>query len=269
MELVDEPAEGRVFERTLLPGIADAGGDGRVRLDALARWLQDVAYADLLDAGVHEDGAWIVRRARMRVERFPRFGDPVTLRTFCSGLGRFSAERRTSVTGPSAAVETVAIWVWIDAQTARPKRFASDFVSAYERSAAGRDASVRLHHPDPPADAEQRSWAFRATDEDIAGHVNNSHYWVPLEAEFAADAPTSFDAEIEYREPMHVPGAAAILRAPGGLWTAREDHDAGNPVSASIQIAERISSSPGQEEGSPSGRLTRRSSPGGSSASSS
>src|SRR5262245_11434301 len=88
-ELVAEPGVGRVFERTLLPGIADAGGDGRVRLDALARWLQDVAYADLLDAGPSDDGVWIVRKARMRVERFPRFGDSVRVRTFCSGLGRF------------------------------------------------------------------------------------------------------------------------------------------------------------------------------------
>lgn len=122
-ELVSEPGEGRVFERAALPGITDAGGDGRVRLDALARWLQDVAYADWLDSGVDEGGMWILRRARMRVERFPRFGDPVTIRTFCSGIGRFSAERRTSVSGRSAAVETVATWVWMDSETGRPKRF--------------------------------------------------------------------------------------------------------------------------------------------------
>src|SRR5690242_18812438 len=181
MELVPEPGEGRVFERSLLPGIADAGGDGRVRLDALSRWLQDVAYADLLDVGAEEGGMWIVRKARLRVERFPRFGDPVTVRTFCSGLGRFSAERRTSVTGESAAVEAVATWVWIDAETGRPRRFPPEFVSEYERSAAGRDASVRLRHPEPPQDCESRPWTFRATDEDVAGHINNSRYWAPLE----------------------------------------------------------------------------------------
>ena len=75
-ELVAEPAAGRVFERALRPGIADALGDGRVRLDAIARWLQDVAYADLLDAGFEERGVWIVRRMRLRVESWPRFGEP-------------------------------------------------------------------------------------------------------------------------------------------------------------------------------------------------
>ena len=58
-----------------MPGIADAVGSGRVRVDAIARWLQDVAYADIIDAGFDEGGAWVVRRMRMRVEAFPRFGE--------------------------------------------------------------------------------------------------------------------------------------------------------------------------------------------------
>ena len=236
IELVAEPGEGRVFERTLVPGIADAGGDGRVRLDALARWLQDVAYADLLDSGADGSGVWIVRRARMRVDRFPRFADPVKLRTFCSGIGRFSAERRTSVSGASAAVEAVALWVWIDAETGRPKRFPPQFVAAYEQSAAGRDAPVRLRHGDPPDDCERRPWSFRATDEDVAGHINNSHYWAALEEELAGASPQSLDVEIEYREPM-LPGPATVLRTADGLWIASRDGETGDSVSASIRVA--------------------------------
>jgi acyl-ACP thioesterase len=236
-ELVDEPGVGRVFERSLLPGIADAGPDGRVRLDAIARWLQDAAYADLLDSGVEDEGVWIVRRARMRVDHFPRFGDPVTVRTFCSGLGRFSAERRTSVRSASAAVEAVALWVWIDLETGRPKRFESEFLALYEPSAAGRDAPTRLRHEQPPDDCERRPWSFRATDEDIAGHINNSHYWAPLEEELAAAPPESIDVEIEYREPM-LPGPVQLLRAPGWLWIGPENSEAGDPVSASIRVAD-------------------------------
>jgi acyl-ACP thioesterase len=236
-ELVPEPGEGRVFERTLLPGIADAGADLRVRLDALARWLQDVAYADLLDTGADQGGVWIVRRARMRVERFPRFADPVTIRTFCSGLGRFAAERRTSVHGASAAVEAVALWVWIDAETGRPKRFPEEFVGMYSVSAAGRDAPTRLRHGGPPDDAERREWSFRATDEDVAAHVNNSHYWAALEDELAGSTVDAIDAEIEYREPMQ-PGPATVLRSRGGLWIAASDRAAGDSVSASILIAD-------------------------------
>src|SRR5918996_3772477 len=124
-ELVDWPG-GRVYEQRIRPGIADATPSGRCRLDAIARWLQDVAYADLVDAGFEGRGAWIVRRTRIRVESFPRFGEDLTLRTYCSGIGRFCAERRTTIQGTSGAVETVALWVCLDADTWRPMRLGED-----------------------------------------------------------------------------------------------------------------------------------------------
>ncbi len=233
-ELVEEPDQGRVFERELVPGIADAAADGRVRLDAIARWLQDVAYLDWLDAGADQSGFWIIRRGRMRVERFPRFGETVTLRTFCSGLGRFSAERRTSIRGESALVEAVAIWVWIDAETGRPKRFPSQFVETYAKSAGGREAPVRLRHLDPSAGCERSGWSFRAVDVDVAGHVNNSHLWAPLEEELASSPVEQLDAEIEFREPT-MPGQVTVLRAPGAMWIANA---AGDRVTASLSFAD-------------------------------
>jgi acyl-ACP thioesterase len=211
------PGAGRVFSEPLLPGIADAGGDGRVRLDALARWLQEVAYHDLLDAGFEEAGAWVVRRSRMRVDSFPRFGEPVVLRTFCSGLGRFSAERRTSIRGESASVEAVALWIWLDQRTLRPQRFPRRFLDLYAESANGRGANVRLRHPDPPGDADRSPFVFRATDVDVAGHVNNSHHWAVLEEELAGAAPGPIDAEIEYREPA-APGESVVLRDGNRRW---------------------------------------------------
>jgi acyl-ACP thioesterase len=216
-ELVAEPEAGRIYEESFRPGIADAGGDGRVRLDALARWLQEVAYHDLLDAGFDEAGAWVIRRSRIRVDAFPSFGEPVVLSTFCSGLGRFSAERRTSIRGADAAVEAVALWIWLDEGTLRPQRFPERFLDLYAASAGGRTANVRLHHPDPPGDCERVPFAFRATDVDVAGHVNNSHYWAVLEEELAGAAPGGIDAEIEYREPA-VPGESVVLRDGRRRW---------------------------------------------------
>ena len=232
-ELVaDEPAAGRVFERTLLPGVADGIGDMRIRLDAIARWLQDVAYADLIDAGFEREGIWIVRRVRLRVDAFPRFGEPVTVRTFCSGVGRFSAERRSTVRGATGHVDAVALWVWIDA-SGEPMRFPERFVDIYSESAAGRGAPIRLRHPEPPAGAERSEWSFRAADVDVAGHVNNSHYWAPLEEQLAGTEPDGIDAEIEHREPA-LPGPAVVLRDGTGTWIA----DADGALHASIQLAD-------------------------------
>jgi acyl-ACP thioesterase len=219
MELVDWPG-GRSYERAMLPGIADADGSGRCRLDAIARWLQDIAYADVVDAGFQGQGAWIVRRTRIRVEAFPRFGEALELRTFCSGIGRFSAERRTSIRGERAGVEAVALWICLDPKRGRPLRFPPEFTSIYEESAGGREANVRLRHPDPPAEAERSEWLFRATELDPAGHINNSHHLAPLEEELAAGPePDAIDAEIEYRDPA-MPGKVALLRAGSSLWIA-------------------------------------------------
>lgn len=232
-ELVPEPDAGRVFEHELMPGVADAAPSGRVRLDGIARWLQDAAYADSVDAGVEDAGLWILRRLRIRVAAFPVFGEPATLRTFCSGLGRFAAERRTSIASSSGEVECVALWVLLDPEGGKPKRFPADFAELYEPSAAGRDARVRIRHPEPPAEAEETTWLFRATDVDLADHVNNSHYWEPLEAELASAEPGRIDAEVEFRDPAQ-PGPARVLRAGRGLWVAGSD----GALHASLLIAD-------------------------------
>ena len=46
------PAAGRTFQLTMRPLLGDCAPSGRIRLDALARWFQDVAFADVEEAGV-------------------------------------------------------------------------------------------------------------------------------------------------------------------------------------------------------------------------
>jgi len=229
-ELVPQPASGRSFEREVVPGLADATGSGRVRLDAVARWLQDVAYADVVDAGLAGRSAWVVRRTRLRVESFPRFGEPVTVRTFCSAAGRIAAERRTSISGGGADVEAVAIWIHVDTESLRPLRLGEDFQAVYGESAGGRKADFRLRHPEPPEGAEREPWRFRVADLDVAGHVNNAAYWEPVEeALWPAEEPAAADLEIEYRDPAQA-GEAAILTAGSVMWVT----DTAGAVHASI-----------------------------------
>jgi acyl-ACP thioesterase len=217
-ELVPAPAGGRSFEREIVPGLADATGSGRVRLDAIARWLQDVAYADIVDAGLADRGAWVVRRTRLHVESFPRFGEPVTVRTFCSAAGRIAAERRTTVSDGGAAVEAVAMWIHVDTETLRPLRLGDEFDAVFGESAGKRKADFRLRHPEPPGDLSSEPWRFRASDVDVAGHVNNAAYWEPVEEElWSAGDPGAADLEIEYREPAQ-PGEARIVRAGSVMW---------------------------------------------------
>src|SRR5262249_55577675 len=143
------------------------------------------------------------------------------------------AERRHSIRGENAAVETVALWICLDVDRGRPMRFPPEFIEAYEESANGRDANVRLRHPEPPGDAERSDWRFRESEIDPAGHINNSHYWTILEEDLAGGKePDSIDAEIENRDPAEA-GEAVVLRSGSSLWVANGSGD----LHASIVVA--------------------------------
>jgi acyl-ACP thioesterase len=224
-ELVAPPTEGRVFTDRARAGLGDVAPSGRVRLDTIARWLQDAAFADLLDSGLPDDSVWIVRRLRLRVERFPRMHEHVSVATWCSGAGSLVAERRSTVRGNEGGlVEAVALWVHLDPVGARPRPMAEGFDAVSAPAGAGRRGRARLRHRgEPPPDGRAAPWRFRAADLDLADHVNNAVYWQALEEELVGDgAREPFDAEIEHRAPADV-GEAALVRDGETLWIAAAD----------------------------------------------
>jgi acyl-ACP thioesterase len=254
-EFVPLPARGRVFTRATRPGLADCAPSGRIRLDALARWLQDIAYDDVEDAGVAAAAVWVVRRTRIRVARFPRFGERFSLRTFCSGFGRAWAERRTTIAAvadenpdpaitldrdralalepPLAAVEAVSLWVHLDPASRRPAPLTPQELEIYGEAAAGRRVTARLRHEPPNSATETGRWTFRAAELDLAGHINNAAYWQPLEEELLGDAePDRIDVELEFRNPAQ-PGEKLVLREGARRWIVGGDGD----VHASLVLA--------------------------------
>jgi acyl-ACP thioesterase len=193
-------------------------------MDALARWVQDLAYADVDDAGVVEQSAWVVRRMRIRAERFPRFGERVHGLTFCSGYGRLWAERRVRFETDTGRVDVTGVWVHLNPHSRLPAPLPEAFEAFYAESAQGRKVKARLRHPNPAGDERSTSWFFRASDADVAAHVNNAAYWEPLEELLAArPEPQTLDAEIEFREPAQ-PGPALLLQGQNGsLWITADD----------------------------------------------
>jgi acyl-ACP thioesterase len=220
-ELIAVPDRGRVFtEPPVRPGLADCAPTGRVRLDALARFVQDIAYADAVDARLSRSAAWVVRRTRMRVERFPRFGEGLELTTFCSGLGRMWAERRTTISGDVAGeVEVVSLWVHLDPLSGRPTPLTEEEIAMWGESTAGRKVTARLHHPSSEGTEDSVPWRFRATECDMAAHINNAAYLQPLEEELLGGGGEleSIDVEIEYRAPAQ-PGDKLVLREGARRW---------------------------------------------------
>ncbi|MGI9557431.1 MAG: acyl-ACP thioesterase domain-containing protein [Solirubrobacterales bacterium] len=218
------PEEGRVYRDRQLVGPGDATADGRAHLDAIVRWVQDVAYADVADIGLSEAGAWVVRRSDFLVRRVPQFGERLELATFCSAVGASIAERRTSVSGNHGAeVEAAVMWVYIDAEERTPTSFSDEFVSIYAPSADGRRARSRLRHPRPPAHATETDWHFGASEVDLADHVNNVAF-VRTVADLllGTSASDGMALEAEYRRPAPA-GPARVLSQDDRIWVVDDE----------------------------------------------
>ncbi len=183
--------------------LGDADPRGEARFDAIARYLQDVANDDALDAGLASAMAWVVRRTLIRVAQPAVLGERLTATTFCSGTGRSWAERRTSIVGDrGAAIEAVSLWVQIDTVSGRPARLGDDFFAIYGEAGGGRTVSSRLSLDPPPADAEVRPWPVRISDLDVFGHANNAVLWSVLEEAMTGVETRTGTAEIEYPGPV-------------------------------------------------------------------
>jgi acyl-ACP thioesterase len=155
-ELRPEPDGLRVFRTGREVRVGDVDRHGRLRLDALAAYLQDVAGDDTAEAGLRGTGGWVVRRNVFEVVRPPTYGQHLTLATWASGSGSRWAERRLSVHAPAvgsgpagaagARVEGVSLWIYVDPATLRPAPLDPGFAAVYGAATGGRRVSTRLQH---------------------------------------------------------------------------------------------------------------------------
>jgi acyl-ACP thioesterase len=202
-DLVPRPAAGRVFDGARRVRLADVSPAGRLRLDAAARFLQDLSADDTADAALPDAEAWVVRKTVIEVAAFPRYLEGLQLSTWCSGTGSHWAERRISIAGErGGAIEAATTWVHIDLGSGRPTRIPAGFDDLYGEAHGGRRVKARLDHPDPP-DGELAGfpWPLRFTDFDVLGHVNNAACWQIVEQALSQhrELRAPLRAEVQHR----------------------------------------------------------------------
>jgi acyl-ACP thioesterase len=203
--LVPQPPSGRTFRVGYRVSLSDADASGRLRLDAIARYLQDAAIDDVAETGWGApDHLWVLRAVRIDVVK-PFLEDvAVDIVTWGSSFSSLAAGRRWSLTGDAGgAIEVDSTWIHLGPD-ARPARIGTGFES-YAAAAQGRVATTKLALPAPSSDGNRVAWPLRATDVDRMGHVNNAAYWAAVEHRLAGRGPDlrrPHRAQLDYRHPI-------------------------------------------------------------------
>ena len=225
---------GRRYTSSRRVRLGDVSPKGRLRLDAVARYLQDIAGDDGHDAIGPEADPWVVRRTAIAVERFPVLREQLTITTWASAAGARWAERRTSFEGDRGArIDATALWVYVDLDSGRPKRLTDAFWERYGESVGDRTVQARLTHRSEPPVGERRTWSLRFADFDVLGHVNNAVYWAVVEEVLDLSAPVT--VELEYRGGIDRGQTVEIVSAPDALWISAD-----GTVAATAQVSPHV-----------------------------
>jgi acyl-ACP thioesterase len=218
-ELCARPPSGRTFTTRYRIRLSDMDASGRMRLDAVARFLQDAATDDVSETGWGTpEHLWVLRSIRIDVLR-PLLEDrEIGITTWGSGFAVLAAARRWSLSGDrGGSIEVDSVWIHLGPD-ARPARIGEGF-DDYKEAAQGKGASTRLTLPDPPPDAPGTLWPLRATDVDLMGHVNNAAYWKAIEDRLRAWGPDlrlPHRARLDFRQPLDLGDEVELREFPNG-----------------------------------------------------
>jgi acyl-ACP thioesterase len=233
IEFVAPSGRGRQFSGQFRVRLGDADESGIIRLDGVARVLQDVATDDWEETGLESTDTWVVRRTAVRVAdggRWPRYTELLTVTTWCGGVGAAWAERRTNISSHGELlVEAAALWVPVD-PTGHPVRIKPMFFDVYGEALQGRKVSGRVPAPAVIDGAQFRPWPLRRSDFDIVGHVNNAAVWQAV-TEVVTTAVSS--VSVTHHGAIERGHDVTIAQVPGSLWLLVDDQ-----IRVSVEYAE-------------------------------
>jgi acyl-ACP thioesterase len=221
--LVPVPPTGRTFRTSRRIRLSDTDATGRLRLDAVARYLQDAATDDVEETGWGSpEHLWVLRSIRIDVlEPFLRDRD-VDIVTWGSGFSVLAAGRRWSLAGDrGGSIEVDSVWIHLD-RHGRPARIGDGFED-YAEAAQGRGASTKLELSALPAGAPATPWPLRVTDVDRMGHVNNAAYWEAVEhclGNSGLDLRGPLRALLGYRHAIDLGEDVELVRFADDAWFA-------------------------------------------------
>ncbi len=166
----------------------ESDATGHLAPASVLRYLQETAWNNARALGFaldpREGGpfAWVLSRLRLRMSRYPAWGERVSMETWPLGVDRMLALRdfRLVDAGGGECGRASSGWLIIDAARRRPRRpqQAMPVLATFAGPEPLLGVPGRLEAALPPC--EERALQVRYTDIDVNGHVNNVRYfeWV-------------------------------------------------------------------------------------------
>jgi medium-chain acyl-[acyl-carrier-protein] hydrolase len=167
---------------------ADTDCHNRASLTAICRYLQESAWnhANHLGFGYMEDGkirhTWVIVRLLVKMERYPRWEDKITIRTWPRGMDGLLAMRDFEILDESGARIGAASsqWFIIDTKTRKPQPgiIVRDILPLATSTPVMEDQPSKILIREPLDHLATCKAVFSHID--LYGHVNNTRYveWI-------------------------------------------------------------------------------------------
>jgi acyl-ACP thioesterase len=218
--LVAKPDEGYVYQTGWRLATSDIDEHRRLRLDGVARYIQEVGAEHLADAELAEvHPHWIVLRTVIDVLEPIEIPSDITFHRWCAGLSSRWCNMRVALRGAKAGcIETAGFWICMNKDTLTPSRLTDYCVDRFGSTTDNHRLKWRPWLTEPiEAGPQTRETPFplRRTDIDLFEHVNNTIYWHGVH-EILGQVPelenNPYRAVLEYRRPIKY-GEALTIRS--------------------------------------------------------
>ena len=167
----------------------ECGPDGRATMVSVCNWLQEAASlnaeslafskSDFEAAG--ENISWVLTRLKVRIARFPKWEEKVSILTFPRGGRRIVAYRDFVLTGADGAElgRATSEWMLIDLASRKIVAIPDGVFAAantVREPVFGEEPFAKLRWDCKAESPDALSFRARRGDIDLNGHVNNVHY---------------------------------------------------------------------------------------------